>query len=32
MNFESQKKLNNNYNLEKNFNLFFKKVLGDEYE
>ena len=32
MNFESQKKLNNNYNLEKNFDLFFKKVLGDEYE
>ena len=32
MNFESQKKLNNNYNLEKNFDLFFKKVLGDDYE
>ena len=32
LNFESQKKLNNNYNLEKNFDLFFKKVLGDEYE
>lgn len=32
MNFESQKKLINNYNLEKNFDLFFKKVLGDEYE
>lgn len=32
MNFESQKKLNNNYNLEKNFDLFFEKILGDEYE
>lgn len=32
MNFESQKKLKNNYNLEKNFDMFFRKVLGDDYE
>lgn len=32
MNIESQKKLKNNYNLEKNFDIFFRKVLGDDYE
>ena len=32
MNVESQKKLKNNYDLEKNFDAFFKKVLGDNYE
>ena len=32
MNFESQKKLKNNYNLKKNFDIFFRKVLGDDYE
>lgn len=32
MNIESQKKLKNNYDLEKNFDIFFKKVLGDDYE
>lgn len=32
MNFESQKNLKDNYDLEKNFDLFFKKVLGDDYE
>lgn len=32
INIESQKKLRNNYDLEKNFDIFFKKVLGDNYE
>ena len=32
MHVESQKKLKNNYDLEKNFDAFFKKVLGDNYE
>ena len=32
MNIESQKKLRNNYDLEKNFDIFFMKVLGDNYE
>ena len=32
MNFESQKKLNNNYNLKKSFDIFFREVLGDDYE
>ncbi len=32
MNLESQKNLKNNYDLEKNFVIFFKKVLGDNYE
>lgn len=32
MNLESQKKLKNNYNLEKNFDIFFRKVLGNNYE
>lgn len=32
MNIESQKNLKDNYDLEKNFDVFFKKVLGDNYE
>ena len=32
VNLESQKNLKNNYDLEKNFVIFFKKVLGDNYE
>ena len=31
MNIESQKNLNNNYNLERNFDNFFKAILGDNY-
>lgn len=32
MNIESQKNLKDNYDLEKNFDVFLKKVLGDNYE
>lgn len=32
MNIASQNKLNKNYNLEKNFNNFFKEVLGNDYK
>ena len=32
MNIESQKKLIENYDLEKNFNSFLKEVLGNDYE
>ena len=31
MNAKSQENLKNNYDLEKNFNEFFKQVLGDDY-
>lgn len=32
MNIESQKNLKDNYDLEKNFDVFLKRVLGDNYE